>query len=162
MSHRPEQVASVIRRAVQEALLRGINDPRVRGMVSVTRVTVDPDLAEARIHVSVLPAERATLTLAGLRSAAPHLERRIRGELHARRMPHLRFDLDDSLKKFAAIEASIEAAVAGSAEGSGDFGRRGAEDAAPGEPGGADGGIEDNSNRADATGDAGTSSHPSP
>lgn len=114
MSHRPEQVASVIRRAVQEVLLRGVNDPRVRGMVSVTRVTVDPDLAEARIQVSVLPAERAALTLLGLKSAAPHLERKIRGELHARRMPHLKFELDDSLKKVAALEASIDSAISGS------------------------------------------------
>ncbi len=130
----------MIRRAVQGALLRGINDPRVRGLVSVTRVSVDSDLSEAMVHVSVLPEERAELTLAGLRSAAPHLGRSIRSELRARRMPLLRFVLDDSLKKAAAIELRLRrpeeepdpgseapgesAEVGGAGEGAPDLGAR--------------------------------------
>lgn len=112
MSHRPEQVASVIRRAVQEQIQRGLHDPRVRGLVSITRVTVDDDLSEACIAISVLPAEHEALTLAGLRSAATHLQRRAREGLPLRRMPHLRFVLDDSLKKAAAADAALARASA--------------------------------------------------
>lgn len=111
MSHRPEQVVSLIRRAVQAELLRGVNDPRVRGLVSVTRVTVDPDLAEARIFISVLPDEHAKLAIAGLQSAAIHLQRKIRADLPLRRMPHLRFVLDDSLKKAADVERAVRRGV---------------------------------------------------
>ena len=111
MSHRPEQVVSLIRRAVQAELLRGVNDPRVRGLVSVTRVTVDPDLAEARIFISVLPEEHGKLAIAGLQSAAIHLQRKIRADLPLRRMPHLRFVLDDSLKKAADVERAVRRGV---------------------------------------------------
>lgn len=113
MSHRPEQVASVIRRAVQEQIQRGLHDPRVRGLISITRVTVDDDLSEACIAISVLPAEHEALTLAGLRSAAQHLQRRAREGLPLRRMPHLRFVLDDSLKRAAAADAALARAAGG-------------------------------------------------
>jgi len=107
MTQRTEQVASVVRHAVQRVLSRGLNDPRVRGLVSVTRVDVTPDLAEARVHVSILPAEHTELTMHGLRSAAGHIQGEIAGEVSARRMPRLVFKLDETLKKQAEIDAAI-------------------------------------------------------
>jgi ribosome-binding factor A len=98
VSHRPEQIASLLRRRLQEALMRGLNDPRVRGLVTITDVSVSPDLSEARCGVSVLPAEHGPLTLAGLQSAAPHLARRVTDGLRLRRLPRFRFELDESLK----------------------------------------------------------------
>ena len=49
-SHRPEQVAETIRQVVAEALAREVRDPRV-GRVTLTGVTVTPDLGHARIRV---------------------------------------------------------------------------------------------------------------
>jgi len=48
MNARPEQVASVLRRAVQTVLGRGLNDPRVRGLISVTAV----DLTDGKVEVT--------------------------------------------------------------------------------------------------------------
>ena len=54
MPRRPDQVASLIQRAVQAVLGRGLGDPRIRGLVSVTKVRLDhalsfdAALAEAR------------------------------------------------------------------------------------------------------------------
>jgi ribosome-binding factor A len=107
MTHRLEQVGSVIRVAVQSVLARGLNDPRVRGLVSVTKVEVAPDLSEARVFVSVLPAEHSELTMHGLKSAAGHIQSEIAKQVAARRMPRLAFRLDDSLKKQAAIDAAL-------------------------------------------------------
>lgn len=128
MSHRPEQVASVIRRAVQEQLLRGLHDPRIRGLVSITKVTVDTDLSEARVFVSVLPEEHANLTMQGLVAAATHLQRRAREGLPLRRMPQLSFVLDDSLKKAAESDAALARASPSSTEGVDDSAERAAED----------------------------------
>ena len=77
MSIRTEQVASLIQRAVQAQLSRGLNDPRIRGMISVTKVTVSPDLSDATIYVSVMPDKHTNLTLCGLQHAAPHLQRQV-------------------------------------------------------------------------------------
>mgnify|MGYP000222532277 CR=1 FL=1 len=107
VSHRPEQVSSLIRKTVQESISRGLNDPRIRGLVSVTRVTVDPDLSEARFSISVLPEKDGKLAVQGLQSAAGLLQKRLRESLSLRRVPRLVFLLDDSLKRQAETEAAI-------------------------------------------------------
>ncbi len=107
MSHRPDQIASVIQRAVQTVIGRGLNDPRVRGMVSVTKVLVDPDISEATVFVSVMPVKHAKLTVHGLEHAAGRIRRLIGRAIRMRRLPKLSFRLDDSLKRQAQLEATI-------------------------------------------------------
>lgn len=107
MPQRTDQVASVIRRAVQAVLSKGLNDPRVRGLLSVTRVEVSDDLARAAVLVSVLPAEQADLTLHGLQHAARHIQIRVREMVRMRRMPRLVFRLDESIKREAGIYSAI-------------------------------------------------------
>ncbi len=107
MSIRTEQVASLIQRAVQGQLSRGLNDPRIRGMISVTKVTVSPDLSDATIFVSVMPAEHTNLTLRGLQHAAAHLQRQLARVVRLRRQPRLSFKVDDSIKLAAETFAAI-------------------------------------------------------
>ncbi len=107
MKQRVDQIASVIRRAVGSELSRGLHDRRVKGLISVTDVTVGKDLAEATVHVSVLPAEHAQLTLHGLQHAAPRLRARLGKSLSLRRIPRLRFRLDDSLKRQAEFDRAL-------------------------------------------------------
>jgi ribosome-binding factor A len=107
MPHRPDQVASLIRRAVQTVLGRGLHDPRVRGLVSVTGVRVDPDLSHAAVYVSVLPAERSALALKGLERAAARIQTQVGEAVQLRRVPRLTFHLDESLKKQAEFDAAI-------------------------------------------------------
>ncbi len=108
-SDRPLQLASYIRREVQTMLSAGLSDPRVQGMISITEVVLTPDLLEARIKVSVMPADRERLTLSGLRSAAGHLRLRILHEGRLGRIPQLCFEIDDRLKKGAALDELIRA-----------------------------------------------------
>ncbi len=107
MPQRTAQVASLIQRAVQSALSRGLHDDRVRGLISVTKVEVSPDLANATVYVSVLPAERAELTLHGLRHAASRIRSQVAGAVSLRRVPRLAFSLDHSLKKQAEVDAAL-------------------------------------------------------
>ena len=119
-SDRPAQVAGEIRRALQEEFARGLNDPRVQGMVSITEVVLTPDLAEARVRVSVLPEDRASLTLSGLRAAAGFLRRRVMDETRIGRVPRIGFELDDRLKRQAALDSVLrEDAKDGSGDGAG-------------------------------------------
>ena len=115
MSDRTAQVANVIRAEVQQVLSRGLNDPRVRGLISVTRVDVTADLSEARVFVSILPEEHTELTMHGLKSAAGHVQREIAPSITMKRMPRLSFRLDDSLKRQAQIDAAINQSRTGDA-----------------------------------------------
>jgi ribosome-binding factor A len=112
MSRRSEQVAAEIHRGVQAAIDRGLQDPRVSGMVTVTAVEVTEDLKTAHLRVSVLPADRQELTLHGLRAAAPHLRHLMGDQIRIRQMPELVFRLDSSLKKQAAVMDAIARATA--------------------------------------------------
>lgn len=106
-SDRPAQVATEIRRALQTELSRGLNDPRVQGLVSVTEVELSPDLSNARVRVSVMPEDRSALTLSGLRAGAGFLRRRVMDETRLSRVPRLEFELDDRIKRQAALDAVI-------------------------------------------------------
>ncbi|MCZ6837351.1 MAG: 30S ribosome-binding factor RbfA [Planctomycetota bacterium] len=110
MSVHSHQIASVIQRAVQMILTRGINDPRVRGLISVTGVQLSDDYAQVTILVSILPEEHSDLTMHGLRHASKHIRSQLGREVRLRRIPRLEFKLDKSLKKQSEVLAALAAA----------------------------------------------------
>lgn len=95
VNQRSAQVATMVRRSLQEMLSRGINDPRVRGLVSIVDVKVTEDLADATVTISVLPELSEPLTLQGLRHAAGHMQAKLAGTAQFRRVPRLRFVLGE-------------------------------------------------------------------
>ncbi|HUK19961.1 MAG TPA: 30S ribosome-binding factor RbfA [Gemmatimonadales bacterium] len=108
-SHRPERLAELIRETLAAILTGGaqLRDPRI-GFVTVTGVEVSPDLAHARIRVSVMgtEAERAS-TLEGLASAAGFLRSQLARELSLRTSPELRFEIDRGLDHARRIDAVL-------------------------------------------------------
>jgi ribosome-binding factor A len=95
-------------RAVVADALGELKDPRI-GMVTVTGVHVTPDLAEARIFVSVLGSEKKrTATLAGLESARGVLQAKLGRQLSLRRTPMLTFTYDDSVERGVRMTKLID------------------------------------------------------
>src|SRR5262249_60981805 len=87
------------------------NDPQVRGggFVPVTGVKTSPDLAHARVFVSVLGDEQVRSdSLAGLRSAHGFLQGRVASELRLKHTPMLEFDYDESVDRAMRISRLIE------------------------------------------------------
>ena len=85
------------------ALIPGVKDPRVTGMISVTAVETTPDLRYAKAYISVLDKENGERVLKGLRSASGWLRRELGSALKLRYTPELVFQLDDSIDKGAHI-----------------------------------------------------------
>ena len=112
MTHRIEQVESTLRKALAQVLQRRISDPRIRGLVSITDVDVSPDMKQAKVFVSVLPETYAKRTLAGLRAADRHIGAEVKKLVALRLVPHLRFELDESLKQAEQIYQAIDEAKA--------------------------------------------------
>lgn len=108
---RHEQLASEIHRALQQVIDRGLQDPRISGMITVTAVRLTTDGKTAQINISILPAEKQDLTMHGLRSAARHLRHQIGEQIRTRQMPELAFRLDESLKKQAQVMGAIARAA---------------------------------------------------
>jgi ribosome-binding factor A len=103
VNRRSEQVASTLRRAIQEVISRGLHDPRISGLITVTGVSLDAALREATVRISVLPEDRQELVLHGLQAAAGHIRHEIADLVEGRQTPHLHFKLDASLKKEASV-----------------------------------------------------------
>ena len=79
------------------SLLRTVKDPRVHGLVTITRVETTPDLRFSKIYVSVLDKSREKDTIRGLKSAAGYLRRELGSALSLRYTPELVFEEDDSI-----------------------------------------------------------------
>jgi ribosome-binding factor A len=84
-------------------LIRSLKDPRVQGVVSITRVDTTADLRYARVFVSVLDKGDAGDVLKGLRSASGWLRRCLGQNLSLRYTPELLFVPDSSIDRGAHI-----------------------------------------------------------
>ncbi|HYE02538.1 MAG TPA: 30S ribosome-binding factor RbfA [Phycisphaerales bacterium] len=149
--HRREQMASEIRRGLQELIARGLNDPRIGGLITLTEVRLSPDLKWATVMVSVLPDEKTDLTVHGLAHSARHLRRQLMGLVGFQQMPELSFKADRSLKResevFAALARARQTSRPGLAADGAPTNPPGGTPAGPEGPGpgpgaGAEGGLE--------------------
>jgi ribosome-binding factor A len=103
MTRRSERVAEALQALVADLLLREIKDPRI-GLVTVTAVTVSPDLRHARIFFSCLgDAARRAQSLKGLTSAAGFVRSQVARKLNLRVAPEIVFELDPSLEQAERI-----------------------------------------------------------
>lgn len=107
MSVQKDKAAAEIRRAVQGVFSRGLNDPRIRGILSVTRVEISPDGSNATVFVSVIPEEHLELAIHGIQHAGQHIRSEVGKLVRMRRIPKLSFKIDQSLKKQAAVLSAI-------------------------------------------------------
>jgi ribosome-binding factor A len=111
-SIRQQKVGSQIQRIVATVLLRDVGDPRVDGLISVTKVDVTPDLREAKVYLSVMGGKRPAATvLQGVKSAGRHIQGEVGEGLALRYVPRLTFVLDESLKKQGEILKTIDEAM---------------------------------------------------
>jgi ribosome-binding factor A len=108
MTHRIEQVESTLRRAISMVIVRDMADPRIAGMVSVTRIEVAKDMRDARVYVSVLPDKYEKRTLAGLRASVGRIHSKVSQKVRMRSVPRFDFRLDPTMKKEAVIFDAIQ------------------------------------------------------
>lgn len=100
---RNKKLSAVLQRAVEQTLSRGLADPRIRGLISVTKLELSQDLKLCTVNVSVYPQEHEKLTMHGLKDATAHIRRKVADQVHIREMPRLTFKLDEGLKKQAEV-----------------------------------------------------------
>ena len=103
LSHRPDQLAAALEHAVREVLSRGLHDPRVSGLITVTSVKVSPDLRHATVGISVMPSEKAALTMQGIQSASTYIRREVGERVRTRVVPQFIFKLDVAAAKEAGV-----------------------------------------------------------
>ncbi len=103
MSQRTQRLSALLREAIQTVISNGLQDPRVRGLITITKVTTADDLSLSTIHVSIMPIEHADLTMHGLTAAAAHIRRQAGTKVKISRMPTLVFKLDTTSARQAGV-----------------------------------------------------------
>src|ERR1700733_13141674 len=100
MSRRTERVASMIQQELGMMILHELNDPRLTGLPSITRVKVSPDLSSSDVYMTVMgtPGQQEA-ALNALRHSAGLMRTRLTKALTLRVAPFLKFHFDEDLKK---------------------------------------------------------------
>jgi ribosome-binding factor A len=100
MSRRTERVASTIQQELAQIIMRELNDPRLTGMPSITRVKVSPDLSVADVYLTIMgtPGQQ-TAALNALRHSAGLMRTKLTHQMTLRIAPFLKFHIDENLKK---------------------------------------------------------------
>ena len=129
-SRRQEKVARVIKEAVSDCIANHLNDPRIEGLISVTKVDVSPDLRNSDVYISVMATDEAAQNKTF--NAITHAVKRIQvfvaqALTRTKFCPVIHIKNDDNFKKTLETMRLIDEAVSqyGVAQ-------------APGAPGGGD------------------------
>ena len=104
-SQRQLRVGETIRHALSEILMReDFFDPDlVNVSITVSEISVSPDLANARVYTMPLGGVNVEVVLPALNRLAPVIQSLVAKKVHLRRTPRLRFYLDDSFENAARI-----------------------------------------------------------
>ena len=95
-SYRIDRISEEVRHAL-DALIRQLNDPRIDGTWSVTRVEVTRDLRYAKTYVSILEDDKADGFMKELKNASGYLRRALGREVDLRYTPELLFERDRNI-----------------------------------------------------------------
>lgn len=101
---RTDRVNELLREELAQLISREVKDPRI-GTVTITGVETSRELDTARVYVQLFGDEgRRSEALGGLSHAAGYLRRRLARTLRLRKVPELRFVLDETLERADRIE----------------------------------------------------------
>ncbi|MBO5732276.1 MAG: 30S ribosome-binding factor RbfA [Alistipes sp.] len=105
-STRQQKIARQIQRDIAEILQKDMADTIRGSLVTVTTVRVSPDLAYAKIYVSIFPFDRSEALLEAIKERGWQIRKllgaRIRNQLKI--VPELEFFVDDSLEYIDNID----------------------------------------------------------
>ncbi len=102
-TRKQERVSRVIKEVVIEAVSHHLNDPRIEGFVSVTRVELTPNLRSAEVYLSFFGNEKGYgKTFSAIKHARSRIQSLLAKKLKSKFCPVLRFHKDEDFKK--AIE----------------------------------------------------------
>jgi ribosome-binding factor A len=100
-TRRQEKAARVTREVVSDAIANHLNDPRIEGFVSVTRVEMAADLRSAYVYVSIFGRDEAAQkkTFSAIEHARSRIQSLLAGRLQCKFCPVLHFHRDEEFKK---------------------------------------------------------------
>jgi ribosome-binding factor A len=126
-TRRQEKVARMVKKVVSDVIANHLNDPRIEGFVSVTRVDMTTDLRSADVYLSIFDRGHVTQeegkmgtsnndagrnkTFAAIMHAKSRIQSLLADKLQSKFCPVLRFRTDEKFKKTLETMKLIDQAV---------------------------------------------------
>lgn len=104
---RVDRMSDLIRQIVSETLRNKIHHRGIDG-VTITNVSVTPDLKYAKVYFTILNAEYLQETKRVLASVRSVVQKQLASELHTKYSPSLSFEYDTSIDYGSKIEALLQ------------------------------------------------------
>jgi len=100
-TRRREKVARVVKEAISDAISNHLNDPRIEGLISVTKVEMAADLRHADVYVSIFGKDEAAQnkTFTAIMHARSRIQSLVGSKLQSKFCPVLSFHKDEKFKK---------------------------------------------------------------
>jgi len=109
-TNRQKKIAGVLQKDLADILQSAARDGMKGVVISVTKVTVTPDLSQAKAYLSIFPTEKKEEIMEGIVANTPMIRHAIalRTKNQLRRMPEMSYHIDDSLDYIDNIDQALK------------------------------------------------------
>ncbi len=107
-NNRLGRIDEELKKEISNIISFELKNPKITGLISVTRVKVTPDLKYAKVYVSILNSKNVKDTLANLKKSSGYIRTEIAKRINLRITPELVFVLDDSMEYGAKIDQILK------------------------------------------------------
>ena len=104
---RTDRIEEEIKKIVSKVIGQELHDPRLTGMISVTKVSVTRDLKYCKVFISMLGTKDENEAMEALKSASGYVRREIGNNVRMHSTPEVKFVLDDSIEYGNKIQKII-------------------------------------------------------
>ncbi len=107
-SNRLGRIDEELKKEISNIINYELNNPKITGLISVTRAKITPDLKYAKVYVSILNSKNVKDTLANLKKSSGFIRTEIAKRINLRITPEIIFVLDDSMEYGAKIDQILK------------------------------------------------------
>ena len=107
-NNRLGRIDEELKKEISNIINYELNNPKITGLISITRVRITPDLKYAKVYVSILNSKNLKDTFANIKKSAGYIRTEIADRINLRITPELVFVLDDSMEYGAKIDKILK------------------------------------------------------
>lgn len=107
-NNRLGRIDEELKKEISNIINYELKNPKITGLISVTRTKITPDLKYAKVYVSILNSKNMKDTFANLKKSSGYIKTEIAKRINLRITPELVFVLDDSMEYGAKIDQLLK------------------------------------------------------
>lgn len=104
---RTDRIEEEIKKVVSKVINQELKDPRLNGLISITKVSVTKDLKYCKIYISMLGTKNVEEAMEALKSAAGYVRKEIGSNIRIHYTPEVKFEFDNSIEYGVHIQNVI-------------------------------------------------------